>query len=262
MDQMKGIAIFLMVVGHVLLFTFGISGSPLERILVSNMPIFFYVSGFFCYKEIATKETFLECLKKKCVRLLPPWIVFSAIMSYVRHEDFVGTVCKFYWFFYVLFTVSVLSISLEYLLFRHCKKDIVYVCAVFSLPVLFAVLHIAGCSMKYLPFFQFSMYALSFNIGWLSRKYEKLNRFLLENQLASLAAFIIFTAFIFHLLPENNYISCFAGICGIVLIQSCLYKLSYQGKNKGFCILSRVGKSSLAIYVLNNFLLPNFRGGG
>lgn len=263
MDQMKGVAIFLMVVGHVLLFTFGIDyDSPLMEVTVSDMPIFFFVSGFFCYKTIATKETYLECLKKKCVRLLPPWIVFSIITAYVGQKSFVGTVCEFYWFFYVLFTLSVLMITLEYLLFRHCKKDIVYVCMLFLPTVIFAVLHIMGCSMENLPFFYLSMYGLSFNLGWLCRKYEKLNCFLRENQLVSLVSFIIFSAYIFNLFPANNYISCFAGICGIIFIQSCLYKLSSEGANKSLSILGRVGKSTLAIYVLNFFLLPDFQQGG
>ena len=46
LDQMKGVAIFFMVMGHVMLFAFKMGGSMIEGFGVSNMPIFFYVSGF------------------------------------------------------------------------------------------------------------------------------------------------------------------------------------------------------------------------
>ena len=50
-DQMRGIAIFLMVMGHVLLFTFGINRGIWINVSFVNMPIFFYVSGYLLYKD-------------------------------------------------------------------------------------------------------------------------------------------------------------------------------------------------------------------
>ena len=60
LDQMKGIAIFLMVMGHVLLFTFDMAECTLSNVFFINMPIFFYVSGYLLYKPINT-ETRAVC---------------------------------------------------------------------------------------------------------------------------------------------------------------------------------------------------------
>ena len=51
-DQMKGVAILLVVIGHVMQFSFGIPKSNVVDMLgIFHMPIFFFVSGYFTYKE-------------------------------------------------------------------------------------------------------------------------------------------------------------------------------------------------------------------
>ena len=51
LDQMKGIAIWLMVIGHVMLFSFKVSDTPVQQMLgIFDMPIFFFVSGYLAYK--------------------------------------------------------------------------------------------------------------------------------------------------------------------------------------------------------------------
>lgn len=47
-DQMKGVAIILVVVGHIMQFSFGYNQSDVVRMLgIFHMPIFFYISGYF-----------------------------------------------------------------------------------------------------------------------------------------------------------------------------------------------------------------------
>ena len=82
LDQMKGIAIFLMVMGHVLLFTFDVAECTLSNVFFINMPIFFYVSGYLLYKPINTRQELFARLKHKAMRLLPPWIAVTVIMAY------------------------------------------------------------------------------------------------------------------------------------------------------------------------------------
>ena len=55
---MKGVAIFFMVMGHVMLFAFKMGGRMIEGFGVSNMPIFFYVSGFLAYCETGVTLSF------------------------------------------------------------------------------------------------------------------------------------------------------------------------------------------------------------
>ena len=50
-DQMKGLAIILVVVGHVTQFAYGLHGTDVNRFLeIFHMPVFFYISGYFAYK--------------------------------------------------------------------------------------------------------------------------------------------------------------------------------------------------------------------
>lgn len=45
-DVMKGIGMVLVVLGHVMLFTFGIEPPQAGKFLYFHMPLFFYISGF------------------------------------------------------------------------------------------------------------------------------------------------------------------------------------------------------------------------
>lgn len=65
LDQMKGVAIFFMVMGYVMLFSFKTGDSMIEAFGVSNMPMFFYVSGFLAYCEMRDRSQFIQRLVKK-----------------------------------------------------------------------------------------------------------------------------------------------------------------------------------------------------
>ena len=84
LDQMKYIAIFLMVMGHVLLFTFDVVECTLSNVFFINMPIFFYVSGYLLYKPINTRQELFARLKHKAMRLLPSWIAVTVVMALVQ----------------------------------------------------------------------------------------------------------------------------------------------------------------------------------
>lgn len=50
-DRMKGLAIFLVVMGHVYYFAFDRSASLVFRLISSfHMPLFMFLSGFVCVK--------------------------------------------------------------------------------------------------------------------------------------------------------------------------------------------------------------------
>ena len=67
-DRMKGVAILMVVLGHITLFSFGMWSSSdrnevLRFICIFNMPVFFYISGYFAYKPI-TRNSVAGKLKK------------------------------------------------------------------------------------------------------------------------------------------------------------------------------------------------------
>ena len=75
MDIYKAIAIIMVVYGHVIANT-----SDLYTGFISfvHMPIFYFVSGFFLYKELK-KYSAKELIKKKCRRLVVPYFVWSFV---------------------------------------------------------------------------------------------------------------------------------------------------------------------------------------
>ena len=75
MDIYKAIAIIMVVYGHVASNTVGVYSGFISFV---HMPIFYFVSGFFLYKELK-KYSEKEIVKKKCLRLIVPYITWSFV---------------------------------------------------------------------------------------------------------------------------------------------------------------------------------------
>ena len=102
-DQMKGVAIFSMVVGHVLLFSFGIDHCSLSNSLnLFAMPVFFYVSGYFSYRSLCNIREFGSYIFRKSSRLLLPWLFATFLYCMYSGRSFFNIFTEFYWFFYIL----------------------------------------------------------------------------------------------------------------------------------------------------------------
>lgn len=256
LDQIKGIAIFLMVMGHVILFTYGAENCTIEKMFFFNMPAFFYVSGYLLYKEIDNTKDFIGRMKHKAARLLPPWLVVTAVMAGYMRWEILNTLCIFYWFFYVLFLLTFITIVMEFLLFRHIKNSYIYCAALMIIPIVSAELKFMGF-YGYLPAPWLCMYSLPFLLGWVCRKYEKVNDFVLNNQFLFIVALAIFLLTWYKADVVNNYIQIVAAIAGIIVLQSVLFHREVAGKK--MTIVSKLGRSSLAIYALNNFFLPDLK---
>ncbi len=75
MDIYKAIAIIMVVYGHVAANTVGVYSGFISFV---HMPVFYFVSGFFLYKELK-KNTETALIKKKLRRLLVPYFVWSGV---------------------------------------------------------------------------------------------------------------------------------------------------------------------------------------
>lgn len=259
LDQMKGIAIFLMVMGHVLLFTFGIQhgGDQLSKMFFLNMPVFFFVSGLLLYKEIDNGKDLVKRLQHKAARLLPPWLIVTFVMKYVQKWEFFNTLCIFYWFFYVLFLLTLIILVFEFYVFRHIKNSYLYVLSLLLIPITFAGIKFIG-SLYYFPAANLCQYSIPFLFGWMCRKYDRLYNFVLENSVLFVVSLVVFLFCWYKADMMNNYMLLVAALAGIIVMQSVLYHKEMLNGSK-FSIIGKLGKSSLAIYTLNNFFLPDLR---
>ena len=131
-DLLKGIAIFLVVMGHALTMCIrGIDAAFLFKLIGQvHMPIFFFISGFLTYKDTFAPPA----LKKRFLQLIIPFFVVSALwIWYFPHSSLgspmssslTGMYCSYwkdgYWFTLCLFELFLLYLPLSAIL-RHCRR--------------------------------------------------------------------------------------------------------------------------------------------
>lgn len=121
-DIIKGIAIFMVVMGHVLTMCVrGIDDSLLFKIIgQTHMPLFFFISGYFTF-GMREGRVRMPDIRKRALQLLLPMVVVSTLWIYAYPATGLqsGTDCSFsglwfnawkngYWFTPVLFEIIVL----------------------------------------------------------------------------------------------------------------------------------------------------------
>ena len=119
-DALKGLAIILVVWGHIAEKSMGIENMPFNWMYGSfHMPLFIFLSGFFAYKgmnRISWKYIW-HFLQKKAVRILLPFIVVGGFYSILVEHSFTAVLTGEsggYWFLPALFYCMVLG------LFQRC----------------------------------------------------------------------------------------------------------------------------------------------
>ena len=119
-DMLKGIAIFMVVMGHVITFCIrGLDRAFAFKLIAEvHMPLFFFVSGWFSYKALANGSWKAPDLVSRAKQLLVPMVVMSILwLFYFPHSGLKTPFhCTFhdmwyqagkygYWFTFVLFEI-------------------------------------------------------------------------------------------------------------------------------------------------------------
>ena len=145
-DQLKGIGIVLMLLGHVCNATFGVFPGIVNFIIYSfHMPLFFFLSGYtfsiekycnygeFLWRKIKTilipMVTFsvftilVECIIKGMISANTDYSMIQAINSLlgIVVQAPAGPYKAMFWFFSTLFIAE----NILYLLIRYIKKEFV-----------------------------------------------------------------------------------------------------------------------------------------
>lgn len=83
-DVLKGIAIFMVVMGHVLAICVrGIDRATLFKLLgEGHMPLFFFISGYFCFKRLPDGAVAVPDYGKRVLQLIVPMVVVSTAWIY------------------------------------------------------------------------------------------------------------------------------------------------------------------------------------
>ena len=121
-DNMKGIGIILVVIGHCL------APISIPRVTISSfhMPLFFFLAGY-CFL-FERNPIFVDFLNKRLRQLIVPTFVFTLIISllsvcFINNYELSSLKAKLpgaLWFLPVLFLAEILF----YLLYKVCEKII------------------------------------------------------------------------------------------------------------------------------------------
>ncbi len=130
-DILKGIAIYLVVMGHVLTMCIRDIDSAVSFKIIGeiHMPVFFFISGYFTYKLTERGDFALPNLKKRFSQLIVPFFVVSALwMWYFPHSRLMSPLSQSwtqllttywkdgYWFTLCLFEVVLVYAGLSRLM--------------------------------------------------------------------------------------------------------------------------------------------------
>ena len=267
LDAIKGFAIILVVIGHVLAWNFHDLNVMMHPLCVEDikfgllwnlmysfhMALFFMVSGYLVNFTGKSKKIFI---KKKIHRLLIPYITTGFIILVVRgHYG--------YWFFLSLFELFTLAALIDYALSKNnSKSDII---KNFSLVlVLWGVLYLIHRSISFDTnigdFGKFISYYPAFMLGFLMRKHQALfEKLIIRNNysLYFISFLFLFSLHYCYLLPFPIFISKLLVNVSSIAIQliGSLFIFNLFNHTPPDSVIhknfSKVGRYSMDIYVFH-----------
>lgn len=276
-DALKGIAAFLVVVGHICMGLMQMNNEViLHDIIYSfHMPLFIFVTGFFLPKALNRIERISEAisfLRDKAVRLLIPLMFIPTLYFYVTNgswDNYIKILVGPHWFTYVLFSLYVWVLTC-YLIGRKViglyNKRIKY--ADISVLVLSAFILHGISSYAYSINSYYSNGLLLYKIrslypflllGYAMGNYDSLNRVLLNKSLRwiYLSSYILMTL-VHRFYGGGTWIDFIRGASAVLLLYNIILlwtpsrgrtRMIYEG-------LSYMGRISLPIYFVHYFFLP------
>lgn len=267
LDAIKGLAIFLMVMGHAIAWNYAdptlcifdftqptnikASGSIYQLIYSFHMPLFFIVSGYLTYKAYLFKD-FINFAKKKVIRLLLPWACTMWLVYLVRGA--IG-----YWFLLCLFELSIIGFILICIMQIINKRNyfIIDLIILAITYLLLRYLHIQDLSYGELQLGKFMGSLLPFFTGVFLKKYNTLFSICVKQTWFFTLNFIFFALLFGSRYLQNyniilkymyEYSNIILSISGSLLAFHILYKRAFQKLRP---ILAYIGKKTLPIYILH-----------
>jgi fucose 4-O-acetylase-like acetyltransferase len=266
-DILKGIAILLVVMGHVIQANIGVNNTLFNIIYSFHMPLFMALSGYVGYITIdASKLSLLwDGVKKKTRTLFIPfisWYLINYIQNYENMSlyDYMGRLVRHVdyglWFLYVLYIIYIIVYLSSFIMTKFSVKNI-YLQIFINLSTV-ALLLIMSLLFKenILGVKMVAWYLLFFYIGYYISKYKKIEQILsFSSNLSFSAALLLFIIFFnfFNPFECNIIIRFLIAVCGIIIAYSFVLnsRINFYIKKE----LCYIGVNTLSIYILSAHLL-------
>lgn len=264
-DNLKFVLILLVVVGHFIEpFNFELTtGAVYQWIYSFHMPLFIFVSGYFC-KNISYPKYYVNLVST----LLVPYIIFQTLYTLFDYytlglERLNFTYFYPYWILWFLFSMMLWKKLLPYLLIL---KYPLAICIVISLMMGYAldVGYYASIS-RTLYFFPFFMMGLYFKREWLDTLKTR------RNQIISLAALVLGFTLMYILSPVMHTSWFFGSLPYVEFGIDTWYAAGYRLMTYVFTIcmglavlimvpgsrlpFTRMGEHTMYVFLLHGFLV-------
>jgi fucose 4-O-acetylase-like acetyltransferase len=271
-DQIRGLAIILVVIGHIIQFN-GIQGgmkSSIFGVIYSfHMPLFFFISGYIGFKtiKIIDRNSYVRHVRSKGISLLIPLFTWSILVNkfFLRQEwyiitmdDISGTIVHpGLWFLKVLFEILFLYGFFVWLSTAINKQVNFFIDLIIFSLILFLTLcynYLIGDTLLSSLF----LYSLFFYVAVFISKYAFLEKIVMSDWIFTLSFVLFFILCGQWKIDGTTYddllkivISCFS----FVLFLN--FTIRYNWNHYVSKQLMIFGQYSLAIYVMQ-FHLTHF----
>lgn len=278
-DAIRGFAIFLVVLGHILIFN-GYEKSIITTTIYSfHMPLFMFISGYvarYSYKDINSIKQLIKTVFHKFTTILLPYLVFCILVrplffnnpiNYIEQITLNGIQSIFlseYWFLPCLFilTMCFLCYVLIIVKINGGGKLLNLISKTLIIFVITVVIYILSLSTElptlkkcilYIPFYFAGVLFLEYNNVFI-RVYR--NQYIVS---------ILFISFAILCGLYNDYVgtgivaSVCRFLCGLFSIPICFSIFSNMSEEtKVFKLLSYIGLKTLGLYLIHFFFINNW----
>lgn len=261
LDYLRGIAIMLVVMGHVLNFGLDISHSTaMTLIALFEMPVFFAVSGYLSFRndEWIKQSREISRFGKRSAMLLLPMMVWSLLLNICDGDVSlnISTIYREeYWFFLVLWWFNLAYLIISYLSVRFRFSLWVNLAVYAFLQLVIIILRTKDIDLcGFFPIHNIQYYFPFFAIGILMRKYEKI-RYLVLNEYTYAVGLILVGIGLYFRGMQSYAIFLLGAIGAVVVAWSACRRI--KGDNHCARALGYVGRNTLPIYAIHYlFLAP------
>lgn len=247
-DILKGIAIILVVMGHMFVpYTDYLDSTVNQMIYSVHMPLFIFLSGFVFHLSQG-KHSVRITIMKRILSLLLPFFCFSAVYCFANDISYSDMLLKNemhngYWFTLVLFEIILISIGIEMLTkrIRRGQNGKVAVDLILNVVLILILLIIAKIELipepyktlfstdkvaKFYMFFQMGKFVNTYSMFGSLFKKQWLYTFCM------VAYFFLFTKFGYDL-QGVNAMSFILPVCGIIVLTNMVEKNQMQLNSHG-----------------------------
>lgn len=267
-DSLKGLAILLMVMGHVIAcqfpsYQYALCEAPRStmvvwRIIYSfHMPLLMFCSGLFILpRPISTISDLGISLWKRVKSLVFPSIFAGGIL-WLQRGNF-G-----YWFLWTLFQFIVVALLLHYLcnyIPRYGKHVYGVLLCIISIVIMLFLSHLIPYqNLPLLDIEHWNQFPY-FSMGVICAQYDLCDKWFSRNWVYT-CALLLFGFLSYWITIEGNHIpkqtvtGCLLPISAIVSLVY-LFKMGLSGDSKVEMRLRKLGTHSLEVYILHLFFLP------